>query len=432
MHWYKKLYVWSLVLEPMLFFVAGHRDHTIITANISRILQLIFLIYIATGGVKFENFFLKRKFKYFWFSLYFSIISGVLGIVLGYYDGLSAQSPYLIYTIHPAIIRSFLEYIIFIYYFVYFVIFFSVFIRSKEEFDFFFKIFKLMFFTSIIVGTVDYVVYPIFGVDLVTRHLYDFNSSGYRFHGLFGEPRDAFINLGIGLGIYYVMCIHSNKKTNKFILLSIIICMYLTKSTSGMMGLIFFGVMIQFVLIFHKKIKSSMYLFIISMLMISSFIILTPRLQIHTKHMSVDTVSKVYNKEIEVPESFKGQMSNIYPIFWIYEGLVQLDINRLLMGGGLGMSSIVNQKYLGEYTVSNPNAFIIKLLGDLGLIGSIMFFFSLYYPVLKTHIPQRKIKRNIIVLSVFAIGLLLAHKGAAPYIFIGLVISYFRAKGQVR
>ena len=72
------------------------------------------------------------------------------------------------------------------------------------------------------------------------RHIADSSFPGNRFHGIAGEPRDAFVYLILCIGIFTLRDIwQKQKKLTFFWIALILIAVYLTQSFSGILGIIF-------------------------------------------------------------------------------------------------------------------------------------------------------------------------------------------------
>ena len=207
----------------MTFFVLGNQSLTGVGANISRLLQiatLLFLVRLAiVGNINLRiSGFTKR---YTSFVLYFSlaVMSGVIGLLMGVYslgpvsDGVNIAFPAVL--INSPYFRPIFEYVVLAYYIIYFAVLPSIILKKEEDVKYFFKVFFLMFNISLFVGLIGILLYWQYGINIVGRHLYEWyttgaRSVGFRFHGFFGEPRDAFVVLGLGAAFYYLKSIIFN------------------------------------------------------------------------------------------------------------------------------------------------------------------------------------------------------------------------------
>ena len=141
-----KLYTWSVVFEPMLFFVFINQANLGFNGNISRFLQAIFLVLFIFNELTKRN---KTKLpsllsqKYSGFILYFIIsIVGFFLSTISYYLFLDAKIvEEYVFMMERFKIRMAFEYIVFIYYIIYFMYLPSIIFKTKSDLNYFFKIF---------------------------------------------------------------------------------------------------------------------------------------------------------------------------------------------------------------------------------------------------------------------------------------------------
>ena len=113
-----KVYVWSIILEPFLYFLLFHQSVTIVGFSVARFLQLIVVFYLFS---KINNKYLLKVISPFSlfnykFSLYFlyMIIVSIFGLTLYEYDWDA------LFSDEDAIKRQLFEFIVQLYYFIYF------------------------------------------------------------------------------------------------------------------------------------------------------------------------------------------------------------------------------------------------------------------------------------------------------------------------
>jgi hypothetical protein len=137
-----KVYIWSVVMEPLYYFFLAPQSITGIGANFSRVLQFIVLLCLCMklfvpGRVRISNPFSPLNINYTYY-LIFAILAGCYGIVSGSYNlgfGIALTdegNSYIASIIFSRSFRSFFEYFIALYYFVYFVAF-LVFIKYRAK-----------------------------------------------------------------------------------------------------------------------------------------------------------------------------------------------------------------------------------------------------------------------------------------------------------
>ena len=118
-------------------------------------------------------------------------------------------------------------------------------------------------------------------------------------------------------------------------------------------------------------------------------------------------------------------MNNILPIFWIVDNLTQLNPMPLMFGAGLGSASHINNTLGGGMLgLCNPNANIIRVLAETGIIGLLVYIFAFYSPVKKlTTGFSPRIRDNIVLFSLLVLSLTLSHRSAANFIFLGVFFA---------
>jgi hypothetical protein len=137
-----KVYIWSVIFEPLYFFILAPQSITGIGANFSRVLQFIVLLCLCMklfvpGRVRISNPFSPLNINYTYY-LIFAILAGCYGIVSGSYNlgfGIALTdegNSYIASIIFSRSFRSFFEYFIAVYYFVYFVVLARYLINTKK------------------------------------------------------------------------------------------------------------------------------------------------------------------------------------------------------------------------------------------------------------------------------------------------------------
>ena len=214
--YYLKYYISGILLIPSLFLQ---------TQNISRLLQMIVLVALLVRVVikKIElNIPLDvlASYKYYFYFMLFSLFSSVFGVINGAY---SIPSLYFTETLLVSVYRPILEYVIAVYYFLYFVVLARYMIDRPIVLDYFFKIFSGLFYFSLIVGLSDMLLMLMFPeYHGIPRHISDMRAVGFRFHGVAGEPRDAFVYLILGVCMLWLKDLWRGQKrltSNKILII---------------------------------------------------------------------------------------------------------------------------------------------------------------------------------------------------------------------
>ena len=427
-----KLYVWSIILEPLLLFVVTSQDVSGVGGNISRLLQfivicclIISLLLKTYNSIRIFNPF-HSYFRWYIFYFLFLIFSFIYGYFIGAYEvnkeGINSSS-----LLNNSIVRPVFEYFIAMYYFIYFAVLPFFILRSKKGIDYFFKVFFFMFFLSFFLGTIDLFLILFTGYEFIPRHLSDFTHVGQRFHGLAGEPRDAFVYLFFGIALLYLREIWTGVKFNRIWLLLILVAALLTQSTSGFLGL---GMSVALILVYQvPRMKLSSALLVVFsafalLTVVLSVILNSPRILLYID--AAPLAMNALEKGLELPPLIMYQVNNIYPLWMRWTEIIQMNILPLFMGTGLGTASITNGYILTEGGVLNPHANIIRIVYEGGLIGTLLYIAAFLQPV--RNLSKTLFKPSYILIPMLLmIGVSFGHRSSTLFIFLGisiLVIHY--------
>jgi hypothetical protein len=433
----QKIYAWTLVLQPMTFFVLMHQGITGLGASLSRLLQVIVLFLLISSivlGKRTYRFPSPRDFRYFLLICFFflAVSAGIYGILMGVYSAdeqaLSSGSISFASYFNSPYVRPFFEYCILFYNIVYFVVFPTILLKKKEDLKYFFKVFFCMFNLSLVVGIIDLIVVSQCDFTILGKSLYEWYAEGprnigFRFHGYFGEPRDAFVILGLGAALYGIRSTILNCSENKFYYILILLCALFTQSASGLVGIVILTAFYVAIYIhqikYLNKVIAIIILFGITMYMGTVF---SPRLIMMFEGLC--QLKQNYVTGSNLNPILVLQQNNIYPIFWFLDNLFKMNILPVLFGTGLGSASHINQAYHGINELSNPHSNIIRLLVETGVIGIIVYIGAFYYPIKRAMADLSFMKRKkMIFFSLLVLSLSLSHRSVANLIFLGVFFA---------
>ena len=280
-----KIYILSVVMEPLYFFILVPQNITGIGANFARIFQFIVVASLCLKLFSYKrlrtlNFFspLNKNFTYYFI---FAVLAGFWGLYSGSYSfnidfsNHIAANSIIADFLRSHSFRPFFEYFIAFYYFAYFVVLARYMLTTKEAIDYFFKLFFIAFLICMFVGFLDLLLQLLIeGRESFPRHFSDVNINvGFRFHGIAGEPRDAFSYLMLSLGILALRDIwEDKKKLTLFWIILITTTTLLTQSFSGILGIAFFGILV--VIYYLPTAPSRIKLLFFSIALLVSFAIL--------------------------------------------------------------------------------------------------------------------------------------------------------------
>ena len=371
-------------------------------------------------------------YKYYSYFIFFSVIAGIFGLMYGAY--FIPSIPFAD-TMFISLYRPIMEYIIAIYYFFYFVILFRFIINDSIAIDYFFKVFSWLFYFSLIVGLFDLVLIKVISdYGGIPRHIRDLQQVGFRFHGISGEPRDAFVYLILGVGVLFLKDIWCDeKKLTKKRLLFIVIAIILTKSLSGLIGLLFSCGLLLLYYIPKVKIDKQLIVLaaIIFIIAIVSFLVSTSG-RLMSYYLGFQTLyTDLMNGNSIKGNLGEGAMDNIYPIWHRWLEVLNLNIFPSIIGTGFGTSSVINNVYymLSNITI-NPNSNLIRMLYDVGIIGVLLLIKSFIYPISRFYI-NKDMRLKLLLYMLFIVGAYFGHRSVAPFLFLGIMIVTIENKFPV-
>ncbi len=416
-----RIYVWSVVLETLLFFILLGQSVAVVGANLSRILQFIVIISLILKF--FFTPFLKTKifnpfspyFKWYFVYFLFLFISFIYGYFSGAYVGRTEN-------FSSNVLRPGFEYFISIYYFLYFAVLPAFLLNSKKAIDYFFRIFFFMFFLSFFLGVIDYLLVVITGYEFIPRHLSDMRHVGKRFHGLAGEPRDAFVHLFFGLSFLFLREVWSGKKFNRLWIPIIFFAALLTQSSSGILGLIMaLGLMFLFQI--PRMSLSSIFVLFLSVIVISTGfgLMISNSLRIQSYIEAAPLAIEALERGLDLPQVIQFQISNIYPIWIRWIQFTEMNLLPLFLGTGLGTTSILNGYVIAEGGILNPHANIIRVFFESGLIGTVLFIIAFVAPLYRIEAFLKT--RSIVFCMLLMLGISFGHRTSAVFTFLGIIIA---------
>jgi hypothetical protein len=426
-----KLYVWSVIIEPLLFFILLTPDILGVTANVSKLLQFTIFIYLIIKVLISRSFIVPSPFSRlninFIYYFIWAVSVGFYGLFIGAYN---IDNDIINLAVGPSVYyRPIIEYIVLLYYFIYFMLLPRYFLNNAISINYFFKVFTIVFSVLLFVGFGDYIlVYLIDGYEGIPRHLSDRRTVGLRFHGFAGEPRDAFVYLMFGLCIIALKGIWENtKKVSKIWFVLVIIAAMLTQTFSGLLGIIFFcGLYIMFGNYNLLDIKSYLYLISILFLIVAS-IFLFDRL---LTYLNAIVQFLFFTQDIEkLDPALLVSLNNVNPVWQRIQEVMDFNLWPTIIGTGLGSSSISNINLFNVHEVINPNANIIRTFFESGIIGVFIFILAFLKPLGRIGASKRELfilKTSMLLM----LGVFFGHRSPELFIFFGIVLAVYEVKSK--
>jgi hypothetical protein len=427
-----RLYVWSVLLHPLLFFYIAHEQIIGIGGNIAKILELIVCLCVAFCFIFSRSYTIKinHNTSMYWVYFFYSIIVGLFGFFFGYYhiDGsIFSESPSQGFF-NSIEIRPIIEYVVTFFYFFYFVILGVHFLSNDKIINYFFKIFFFLFYANLILGYIDLFFIYFLEIDLIHVSLVRDSSTNLRFHGLSGEPRDAFVYLLFGIGMLYLYDAWKMQKKHRPILISLsILATMLTASVSGIIGLVIASFLFIIHVIRTRNFKNILLVFIaISILAIVIYLNLIYFSRFDKYFQGIPGLyTTLISNSYPSNGIFYGQLPNIWPLLARFLELSEMNILPTLFGTGLGSESVINVNMSNASAgVINPNSQAIRLFYSSGIIGSVIYVMAFYLPVYKiSKIYKSKV---FIYLTLLILGASLGHRSVVIFIFLGAFLAIFK------
>ena len=107
---------------------------------------------------------------------------------------------------------------------------------------------------------------------------------------------------------------------------------------------------------------------------------------------------------------------------------MNLNILPLLIGTGLGTSSVINNFYMMEVNmITNPNANLVRMLYDVGIVGMLFLIKAFIYPIDRLNI-NIELKLKLLFITLFIVGAYFGHRSVAPFLFLGIMIMAIENK----
>lgn len=436
-----RLYTWSIIADPLLFFVILDQNDTGVNLTLARVLQAAFVTTLFLGRLlpnakwtmpnpKFPLF---RNFSIYVFLLVIASIFGVL-----FYGTYKLDAPYtlehssfVVEAIRGPYTRPFFEFLILLYYFFYYVVMPKYMFRSRMEFDYLFKWVILTFYFMLFIGLPE-VMFNYLEWGYIPKHSThtEFGYVGERFHAFLGEPRDAFPYLLFGLAVVYIRStIVPNTRLPRALLPSVFLALVMTQSASGIigLGLSAFGVLIYFSL---KSFRRFVWAAVVvgGLVPLTIFLVsLSPRMNDYIQAFS--DVWAILNSGEQLPYLAAVQSSNFLPFWNMWLNLKALNWLPVFFGSGLGTTSIVNNNLTALFIedssseLMNANAQITRIVFESGLIGFLVYLNVFINPVKKFLEKFSRNKRANFILFVLLLGASLGHRSATIFIYLGIVIA---------
>ena len=328
----------------------------------------------------------------------------------------------LIYFLEIESPRPLIELFLLFYQISVFCIFPALLVKTEHSLQKFLKIISFFLWASILIGFVDFLA-RFQGFDLIGRHFRDGRDVGVRFHGLFGEPRDAAVVIGFLIAVdmvrHHFGSITRRGVRNRFLILFLATLM--TQSFSFIVGLCLFLAFFLMRFLSIRNILSSIGLGLISLSIPFFGFFESSRLLDYFSGLK-DVIQSILTSDYSViPAVYRGQLPNLAPITTFFERFSSYDFHLALFGSGIGSvhSSNLASGVLPADGIS-PQSNLTKLLVEQGMLGSLLYLFV--HLVCFRYLGFFGKGRYIEVAFLYSFALSLAHRSPVNFMCIGIAI----------
>ena len=443
-----KLFAWSIIFEPLLFFIFTRSVGFNLTP--AKILELLFvfffLLFVIFPLNTSKSFRLKLPdlnslaYGFIYLFIFSLLISTLFGSLLGGYQidlTFNQSGDFNQNELNTKIIaNAFRGISTIIFYFFFFTFLATVFLNTRENLEYFFVNFRRVFLLCLLVGYIDYFLIIATGYDLVTRHANEAISVGERFHGLAGEPRQAGVYMLFGLGVFYLEALLLRRPIKIYLFFLTILAAILTTSITLLLAMFIFVLLILPLYLVRLEWKKLLSIFLTSLTFLSLAIWAGNNVDLVAEYFSrIKTLVAYYDaffdlwfileSQADLPYFVKIQLGEIYPLYDFISMIRNGEFLLVLFGSGPGSASLNNYSYVDMLMAyGNPNSYGVILLYESGIIGSLIFLSAFFIPIKFAASSFRREERlKLYTYMALVLSASLALKSPATYIFLGLAIS---------
>ena len=436
----KKMFIWSVLMEPMLYFIFYYGTVFFISGNLSKMLQTFFILFLVfrylvyfLSNQRYEvNLNILNSPVYFFLILYllYSFISLLVGLSFGMYSlelTFDQVNDFPRGSFESGVINKIMgSYFIFLYYILFFILFTATFLNSDEVIGYFFRLFKIFFLITLVTGYLDYFLFATTGIDLIARHFFDGVGVGQRFHGFAGEPRQAAVYLVFALAVLQLESIYYKTKFSNWYYCLIIPAFFLTVSVTAILMLaIFFGFATIYFLRDFFSLRTLVFLIIFCLSILAGYLSTIYISRFGDYLEAFDDLFFLLDSGSELPLLIRVQIGEIAPVFEMFTMLREGNVMPVIFGSGMGSIPVTLYGFLGNMDGwGNPNAQIIRILFETGLLGTLLYILAFLYPLRSLTKNFSITDKRIILLSMMLLlSANFALRSSTLMIYFGLLIA---------
>lgn len=432
----KKLYCFSLAVEPLMFFVLTDPSQTGSAITLSRLLQILVGIYFVAFIIKKGLILPKPSYEYYKpYTGYIvvGLISSVFGVVfydsyrLSGGDANTDMSTAAAEILRGPYSRPFIEVIVSVYYFVYFVVVPKYLLKTTVEIKYIIDLVVNIFKYGLAFGIIDVLQFLVTGINFIPRHLVDssYIELGTRYHGIVGEPRDAFPYLVFGLTMYFLRgALFQQASPTKAVIFSTAFALILTQSASGIIGV---GFALCIYIFTDLKINLIRLVKISGVLIIAisiAIIVVLNTDRLFDYLVAAEGLYDVLMAKDELHPLMLAQSSNIFPLWQTFLYLKDFNLFPVFFGSGFGSASFINNNLAGTNVLANPQSNAVRLFFEVGILGVWLYLVSQLILIRRLKIILgTDLAQKFYYLAILLAGICLGHRSTTIFILCGIALS---------
>lgn len=439
-----RLFVWSIIFEPLLLFVFADRSRFGATFAFGRVLQVLVLGILVLRLPLLLMHYRTSAFRttappsFLWskYALFFAlaVLAGLLGLRAGAYAvpitlEFNATESRLAQQVNAVDFRPLVEYVIAIFSFFYFVLLPRVILNTREHLDYFFRVFRKVLIWCLVVGFADILAIKWFGFFGLPRHLGDGVLIGPRFHGLAGEPRHAFAYLFFALAVMHAEAHFHDRRISRPLIFAILAAAVATNSGSGLVGIACFGGLYALNTLLTLRWRDMLRV-VLLVILIPGVVYLASRSSTRIS-LYLESATQIWDA-LEAGRPLPGllafQEPEIYPLYDLAKKAQSYQLIPVLLGSGLGAASAVNNRLAvsGIEGLANPNSQLVRSLYESGVIGSLVFVLAFLSPVKRwtRKFPWAR-QRAFVAFMLLVLGCAFGVRGNTAFIYLGIMAAMF-------
>ena len=131
------------------------------------------------------------------------------------------------------------------------------------------------------------------------------------------------------------------------------------------------------------------------------------------------------NTNAVLPNLIMIQSVNIFPMWEMFKNLINFNLLPIIIGSGLGSSSVINNYYQGTSELANTNSQFVRLIYEVGVLGTI-FFINIFLSIYRKGVSIGLGGTRLYYFFYMMIGANMAHRSVTLFIVAGIILAVIR------